>query len=135
MPIFIKDRSICITGTLATMTRIDAETSVLSRGGIVDKTVKYNTNYLVVGEKAGNTKVKAGKLFKIPILSETDFLSMLQSNPILHTQKTKPIDPTDPIFAEDFKVDNSVNVEKVKTIKVKNTPVLIDDFSFNSRDW
>ena len=68
--------SFCITGTLPTMSRSDAEKLIESNGGKVVSGVSKKTNYLVEGEAAGSKAVKAREL-GIPVLSESGLLDMI----------------------------------------------------------
>ena len=70
-------KTFVFTGTLSLFTREQAEALVKERGGTVSGSVSKNTHYLVAGEKAGSKRVKAEEL-KVPILTETQFKSMLE---------------------------------------------------------
>ncbi len=65
------------TGTL-NMKRSDAETMVEDNGGRVLGSVSAKLNYLVVGEDAGSKLDKAKKLGTVKILSENEFLKMVE---------------------------------------------------------
>ena len=65
-----------ITGTLPTMKRDEASARILQNGGKVSGSVSKKTSYLLAGEDAGSKLTKAKEL-NIPILSEADFLAML----------------------------------------------------------
>ena len=68
--------SICITGTLPTMSRADAEKLIESNGGKVVSSVSKKTDYLLMGEAAGSKAAKAASL-GIPTLSEADLIDMI----------------------------------------------------------
>lgn len=68
-------RSFCITGTLSTMGRKDAEALIEKNGGRIAG-VSKNLDYLVVGEAAGS-KLEKAKTLGLTILSEDDFKAML----------------------------------------------------------
>lgn len=70
-------KTFVFTGTLSLFTREQAEALVKERGGTASGSVSKNTHYLVAGEKAGSKRVKAEEL-KVPILTETQFKSMLE---------------------------------------------------------
>ncbi|NOZ06150.1 MAG: NAD-dependent DNA ligase LigA [Chloroflexi bacterium] len=61
-----------ITGTLPTMSRKEAADWIKARGGKVTGSVSKNTDYLVVGEKAGGTKFEAARRLHIPQLTEEE---------------------------------------------------------------
>ena len=84
---FVKDKSetgdklqgmsICITGTLPTMSRDEASALIEKNGGKVVSSVSKKTSMLLEGEAAGSKAVKAREL-GIKILSEAELLSMLE---------------------------------------------------------
>lgn len=65
------------TGTLPTLKRSDAEEMVEAQGGKLLGSVSSKLNYLVVGEDAGSKLEKAKKIGVIKIISEADFLKMI----------------------------------------------------------
>ena len=66
-----------LTGTLENMSRDEAAALIRDAGGKVTGSVSKKTSYVVVGENAGSKEKKAREL-GIPILSEDDFLNMIQ---------------------------------------------------------
>mgnify|MGYP003321154131 CR=1 FL=1 len=69
--------SICITGTLPTLSRNEAADLIIANGGKVVGSVSKKTSYLLMGEAAGSKADKA-KSLGIPTLSEEDILKMLE---------------------------------------------------------
>ncbi|MEO7120303.1 MAG: helix-hairpin-helix domain-containing protein, partial [Ginsengibacter sp.] len=67
------------TGTLPTLKRNDAEKFVEDNGGQVLSSVSNNLHYLVAGDAAGSKLEKAKKLKSVKIISEKDFLDMIQT--------------------------------------------------------
>lgn len=67
------------TGTLSKLKRSQAEAMVEENGGTVVSGVSSKLNYLVVGEDAGSKLEKAKKINSIKIISENEFISMLES--------------------------------------------------------
>ncbi len=65
-----------LTGALSKFTREEATEKIELFGGKVSGSVSKKTSYVVVGENAGSKERKAIEL-GIPILSEDDFLNML----------------------------------------------------------
>ena len=70
-------KTVLFTGTLQTMSRVEAETLAKAEGGKVVKAVSKSLDVLVVGENAGS-KLKKVMLLnekgsKIQILTEADF--------------------------------------------------------------
>jgi DNA ligase (NAD+) len=68
------------TGTLTQLKRSEAEAMVESRGGHILGGVSSKLNYLVVGEDAGSKLEKAKKIASIKIISEADFIDLINSN-------------------------------------------------------
>ena len=66
-----------LTGALSKFTREEATEKIELFGGKASGSVSKKTNYVVVGENAGSKERKAREL-GIPILSEDEFLEMLQ---------------------------------------------------------
>jgi DNA ligase (NAD+) len=70
--------SFLFTGTLPTLKRSDAEEMVEKNGGKIVGSVSSKLNYLVVGEDAGSKLEKAKKINTVKIISEADFLKMIE---------------------------------------------------------
>ena len=66
-----------LTGALSKFTRDEATEKIELFGGKASGSVSKKTSYVVVGENAGSKERKAREL-GIPILSEDDFLNMIQ---------------------------------------------------------
>ena len=66
-----------LTGALEKFTREEATEKIEAFGGKVSGSVSKKTTYVVVGENAGSKERRAREL-NIPILSEDDFLTMIQ---------------------------------------------------------
>ncbi|HNF71784.1 MAG TPA: NAD-dependent DNA ligase LigA, partial [Chitinophagaceae bacterium] len=73
----LKGKSFLFTGTLQ-MKRAAAEALVEEKGGQIAGSVSSKLNFLVVGEEAGSKLEKAKKLGTIQILSEEEFLQLIQ---------------------------------------------------------
>lgn len=66
------------TGTLPTLKRNEAEAMVEQNGGRLTGSVSSKLNYLVVGEDAGSKLEKAKKINTVKIITEADFLKMIE---------------------------------------------------------
>jgi DNA ligase (NAD+) len=75
----LSGKTFLFTGTLAQMKRSEAEAMVESRGGSILSGVSAKLNYLVVGEDAGSKLEKAKKLNTVRILTENEFLQLINS--------------------------------------------------------
>lgn len=67
----IRGHEFVITGTLS-VKRADFERMITACGGYVSNRVTSSTAYLIVGDKPGNTKLKAGAAHCVPCVSEYD---------------------------------------------------------------
>ncbi len=67
------------TGTLAKLKRSDAEAMAEAKGGKIVSGVSSKLNYLIVGEDAGSKLDKAKKLNTVNILTEDEFLAMIEA--------------------------------------------------------
>jgi len=70
-------KTFVLTGALTKFTRDEASEIIEQMGGKVSGSVSKKTSYVVVGENAGSKERKAREL-EITILSEDDFLAMIQ---------------------------------------------------------
>ncbi len=75
----LQNKTFLFTGTLPTLKRSDAEEMVEQNGGKILGGVSGKLNYLVVGEDAGSKLDKAKKSKTINIISEEEFLKLIQS--------------------------------------------------------
>jgi DNA ligase (NAD+) len=66
------------TGTLPSLKRNDAEKMAEENGGKLLSSVSSNLNYLVAGESAGSKLEKAKKIKSVKIISEEEFLRLIQ---------------------------------------------------------
>jgi DNA ligase (NAD+) len=66
------------TGTLNKLKRNDAEEMVENNGGKILSGVSSKLNYLIVGDDAGSKLEKAKKIPSIKIISEDDFLRLIE---------------------------------------------------------
>lgn len=75
----LSGKSFLFTGSLTQFKRSDAESLVEAKGGTISGSVSSKLNYLVVGEDAGSKLEKAKKLGTVAILSESEFLQLLDN--------------------------------------------------------
>ena len=85
-PSALQGKRVVFTGTLTTMTRNEAKLLLCEVGGYPQNTLGPNTDYLVMGEtnlavvdhRTGtSSKFRKAQKQGIPILSETEFLTMI----------------------------------------------------------
>lgn len=73
----LEGKTFVLTGTLPTMKRSEAAKLIEAHGGKTSSSVSKKTSYVLAGEEAGSKLTKAQTL-GIPILTEEDFLNMIQ---------------------------------------------------------
>jgi DNA polymerase III subunit epsilon len=76
-------KKVVFTGVLQTITREDAADRIKCLGADIDTGVNKRTDYVIVGQGAGPSKLNKIRVFNaagsnIKIINETDFLSMLK---------------------------------------------------------
>ncbi|MDD3035386.1 MAG: NAD-dependent DNA ligase LigA [Candidatus Saccharimonadaceae bacterium] len=70
-------KSFVITGTLNNISRDNASDRIRSLGGTFQAAVAKDTDYLVVGEKTGESKLKKAKEYGTKIINENQLIEML----------------------------------------------------------
>ena len=73
---FFHKKTFVFTGSLAQMTRSQAQEVVLKKGGKIGSSISKKTDYVVVGESAGS-KLKKARELGIAILTEEEFMEKL----------------------------------------------------------
>jgi len=76
----LSGKTILFTGSFQTMKRNDAKALAVAAGAKALSAVSSNLNILVVGEKAGSKLKKAQALGTVDILTEEEFLKVLENN-------------------------------------------------------
>lgn len=66
-----------VTGTLGSMSRDEAADKIRMLGGVFQSAVAKDTDYLVIGDKAGNSKIKKAKQYNVKIISGQELISIL----------------------------------------------------------
>jgi len=72
------NKKIVFTGAMSN-SRAELEKQAKAYGVLVGKSVSSKTDFLIVGENVGQSKIKAAKSHKVEILSETEYLKKLNS--------------------------------------------------------
>ena len=73
----LSGKNFVITGTLKEMSREQAAEKIELLGGKFQKSISKTTDFLVIGEKVGATKIEKAKKLGVKILEEDDFLEIL----------------------------------------------------------
>ncbi len=71
-------KTIVVTGTLPTLSRMQAEALISQNGGKAASSVSKKTSYVLAGEAAGSKLTKAQAL-GIPVLNEAEFMDLIGS--------------------------------------------------------
>jgi len=66
-----------VSGVFETVSRTELKKRIEDNGGKVSSSISSKTNYLVAGDKMGPSKRAKAENLGVPIISERDFLSML----------------------------------------------------------
>jgi DNA ligase (NAD+) len=74
----LQGQTFLFTGTLTHLKRSEAEAMAEAQGGVIVSGVSAKLNYLVVGEDAGSKLEKAKKINSVKIISEEEFLKMVE---------------------------------------------------------
>ncbi len=73
---FFSNKNLVFTGTLISLSRDEAKYLAKTKGAKIMSTISKNTDYLIIGDKAGSKAEKAKKL-NIKIINEQDFISKI----------------------------------------------------------
>ncbi len=73
----LKDKTFMLTGKLQGISRAEAKSLIEQNSGSIVSNVSKKLDYLIVGEKATKRKVDNAKELKIKILSQSEWLNML----------------------------------------------------------
>ena len=71
-------KSICVTGKLNHFTRDSINEKIISLGAKTASSVSKKTDYLITNESSGSSKYKKAIELNIPIITEEEFLNMLE---------------------------------------------------------
>jgi len=74
----LQGKTLVLTGTLATMTRDEAESAIERLGGKVSGSVSRKTSYLVAGDEAGS-KLEKARALGVTTLTEDEFRALIMS--------------------------------------------------------
>ena len=71
------NKTFLITGKLDKMSRAEAKSIIEKNSGKILSSVNSKLNYLIIGEKPTTNKLKKAKELKVQVISQEDFLKML----------------------------------------------------------
>ncbi|MEO8862924.1 MAG: NAD-dependent DNA ligase LigA [Candidatus Saccharimonadales bacterium] len=70
-------KKFAVTGTLSSMSRDAAADKIRQLGGVFQSSVGKDTDYLVIGEKVGASKVVKAKQFGVEVISENSLIELI----------------------------------------------------------
>ena len=73
----LNNKSFLVTGKLNGISRAEVKSLIEENSGITVSTVSKKLNYLIIGEKPTKRKLENAKELKIKIISQDEFLKML----------------------------------------------------------
>ena len=73
----LKNKTFMLTGKFKNMSRAEAKSLIEKNSGSIVSNVSKKLNYLIIGDKPTKRKVDSAKELKIAILSQEDWLQML----------------------------------------------------------
>lgn len=76
----LSGKNFVITGTLKEMSREQAAEKIEMLGGKFQKTISKTTDFLVIGEKVGKTKILKAEKLGVKVMSEDNFLKEINAN-------------------------------------------------------
>ena len=76
----LSGKNFVITGTLKTMAREKAAEKIEELGGKFQKTISKTTDFLVIGEKVGATKISKAEKLGVKVMDEDEFLKEINAN-------------------------------------------------------
>jgi DNA ligase (NAD+) len=71
-------KTLCVTGKLFNFTRDSINAKITELGAKAAGSVSKNTDYLITNEQSGSSKYKKAVELNIPIITEEEFLRMLE---------------------------------------------------------
>ena len=73
----LKNKTFLLTGKLENMSRAEAKSLIEQNSGSIISNVSKKLDYLIIGEKPTKRKIESAKDLKVKILSQKDWLKML----------------------------------------------------------
>ena len=73
----LKDKSFLVTGKLKGISRAEVKSLIEENSGNTVSSVSKKLNYLIVGEKPTKRKVESAEALKVKVISQNEFLKML----------------------------------------------------------
>ena len=74
----VANMTFCVTGSLSMGTRRFVHKRIVQAGGCTHRTVVAHTDYLVTGERPGQSKVRAAGRHRVRLISEQELIDLLR---------------------------------------------------------
>ena len=74
----LNGKNFVVSGVFHQFSREDLKKAIESNGGKVTSTLSKKTHYIVAGDKMGPRKLEKAEKLQIPIISEKDFIKMVE---------------------------------------------------------
>ena len=74
----LKDKIFVVSGVFTIFTRNDLKKSIEDNGGKVASSISKKTTFVIAGENMGPSKLVKAETIGVPIISESDYLKMLE---------------------------------------------------------
>ena len=75
----LNGKTFVVSGTFSKFTRDEIKKAIEDNGGKNVSSLSKKTDFLIAGEKTGPEKMKKSILFNIPVITEDDFLAMINN--------------------------------------------------------
>lgn len=76
----LSGKTFVVSGVFEQFSRDDLKKAIEDNGGKVGSSISAKTDYVVAGDNMGPAKLEKANVLKIPIISETDFMAMLDAH-------------------------------------------------------
>ncbi len=76
----LSGKTFVVSGVFEQFSRDDLKKTIEDNGGKVGSSISAKTDFVVAGANMGPAKLEKAVKLNIPIISETDFMTMLQNN-------------------------------------------------------
>jgi DNA ligase (NAD+) len=73
----LEGKTFVVSGVFEKFSRDELKKAIEDHGGKVGSSISAKTNFVVAGENMGPAKLEKASQLKVPIISEDDFLGML----------------------------------------------------------
>ena len=76
----LSGKTFVVSGVFEKFSRDDLKKAIEDNGGKVGSSISAKTNYIIAGDNMGPAKLEKAVKLNVPIISEDDFMSMLDEN-------------------------------------------------------